>query len=83
MATLRDRFVSAAGGQAEALEHCLAAGDLAEVRRIAHGLAGRAGMFGFDRIGELALVADEADNAVLPERAAILIATLRALIQER
>jgi HPt (histidine-containing phosphotransfer) domain-containing protein len=83
MAALRARFAAAAPGEAEQLERALEAGDAEAMRRIAHGLAGRAGMFGFDALGATALRADEAKYAELPEAARALLTGLRELDQER
>lgn len=81
LAVLRERFHAMAEGEAAELEQALRLGDLEAVRRRAHGLAGRSGMFGFDELGALALAADEAQLADLPGRAIDLIAALRRLDQ--
>lgn len=83
MTALRARFAAAAPGEAEQLERALAAGDADAMRRIAHGLAGRAGMFGFDALGVTALAADEANDTHLPQAARALVSALRSLDQER
>jgi HPt (histidine-containing phosphotransfer) domain-containing protein len=83
MAQFRSRFVAAAAGEAGELEQLLQAGDHAGVRRIAHGLAGRAGMFGFHELGETARSADEADDDSLLPHGRRLLEELRALGQER
>jgi HPt (histidine-containing phosphotransfer) domain-containing protein len=82
MAALRQRFVAAAGEQAERIAALLDAGDLEGVRQLAHSLAGRSGMFGFADLGELARLADEADAEALPDRARDLVAALRGVAQE-
>ena len=82
MALLRDRFVAAAGEQADRLEHALREGDCAGARALAHGLAGRSALFGFGPLGEIARAADEADAPALPRRAAELVAALRRVAQE-
>jgi HPt (histidine-containing phosphotransfer) domain-containing protein len=83
MAALRARFAAAAPGEAEQLARALQACDTDAMRRIAHGLAGRAGMFGFDALGATALRADDATDPELPEAARALLTALRGLDQER
>lgn len=83
MAALRARFRAAAPAEATRLDRALDRGDPDGMRRIAHGLAGRAGMFGFDALGAMALRADEAADAELPEAARALLTALRELDQER
>lgn len=83
MAELRARFLADAAERADALEQLTASGDFEAGRAIAHGLAGRAGMFGFDEIGALALAAEEAAPAELPARLDELQRGLRSLAQER
>lgn len=79
MAALRQRFVAAASGQADEIEALLQRGDLEGARQVAHGLAGRSGMFGFADLGETARRVDEADTATLPRHAKKLLAALRRL----
>ena len=81
MAALRQRFVAAASGQADEIEALLGRGDLEGVRRVAHGLAGRSGMFGFADLGETARRVDEAETASLTRHAEELLAALRRLAQ--
>jgi HPt (histidine-containing phosphotransfer) domain-containing protein len=81
MAALRQRFVAAASGQADEIETLLRRGDLEGVRRVAHGLAGRSGMFGFADLGETARRVDEAETASLTRHAEELLAALRRLAQ--
>lgn len=82
MAALRRRFVGAASAQADEIEALLERSDLDGVRSLAHGLAGRSGMFGFHELGELARRVDEADTDALPSLAAELLAALRVVDQE-
>jgi HPt (histidine-containing phosphotransfer) domain-containing protein len=82
MAALRQRFVAATSGQADEIEALLQRGDLEAVRGLAHGLAGRSGMFGFAELGETARRVDEADAAALPALADELVASLRRLAQD-
>jgi HPt (histidine-containing phosphotransfer) domain-containing protein len=81
MAQLRQRFMRAAHGHADALESLLAQNDLEAARQLAHGLAGRSGMFGFGELGETARRVDEVSAAELPGYARELVAALRALPQ--
>jgi HPt (histidine-containing phosphotransfer) domain-containing protein len=83
MAALRGRFVAAAGEQADMIAAALQGGDLEAARALAHGLAGRSGLFGFAALGELARLADEADAVALPGRARELVAALRQVSQDR
>lgn len=82
MAALRQRFVASVGEQSERIGALLEVGDIDGVRALAHSLAGRSGMFGFPELGEIARAVDEADEAVLPDRARTLLAALRSLSQE-
>ena len=82
MAALRGRFVAAAGEQADRIEAALDAGDLEGARAIAHGLAGRSGLFGFVALGEVARLTDEAEEGLLRSRAAELVVALREVAQE-
>lgn len=52
MAGLRARFVVRAGEDRARLEAALAALDRVELKRLAHGLSGSAGIFGFPQITE-------------------------------
>ena len=82
MLALRRRFVAAAGGQADQLDRLLQQGDYEGVRSIAHGLAGRSGMFGFSELGETAREVDEADVAAILEPTRKLLNALRQLANE-
>lgn len=82
LAPLRARFQARAAIEAAALAEALAAGEAAEVERIAHGLAGAAGLFGFADVGAAAIAVDQAFAAGRPIDAAKvdrLIETLQAL----
>lgn len=82
LAPLRARFQARAAIEAAALAQALAAGEAAEVERIAHGLAGAAGLFGFADVGAAAIAVDQAFAAGRPIDAAKvnrLIKTLQAL----
>jgi len=82
MAALRERFVAAAGGQASELAALLQADDFEGARQLAHGLAGRSGMFGFAELGECARRVDEAGPQAVRRHAEELLAALRRLAQE-
>ncbi|MNV43636.1 Hpt domain protein [compost metagenome] len=56
---LRARFRERAGADGLALANALARGDAAEIERLAHGLAGAAGLFGYAEVGSMALQIDE------------------------
>lgn len=62
MAALRARFIARAAADRAALAEAGQAGDDAEIRRIAHGLAGAAGTFGFPEVSAAALRVEEADD---------------------
>ena len=73
MAALRARFVDQARDEAAAIACHVAAGEWQSVRDICHGLAGRAGMFGFAALGDAARAVEEAiDEGAPPERLALL-----------
>lgn len=85
MAALRQRFIASVGDQADQIEAFLASDDIEGARGIAHGLAGRSGLFGFAELGEIAREADEADEAdpsAFRHRAHELLAALRSVAQE-
>ena len=82
MAALRQRFVAAAGEQAELIETLLDSGDLEGVRAVAHGLAGRSALFGFAGLGEIALSTDEAEPEDIASHARRLLEALREVAQE-
>jgi HPt (histidine-containing phosphotransfer) domain-containing protein len=52
MAELRARFLQEAGKERERLIEAFRDDDHAAMRRIAHSLSGRAGMFGFPEVSE-------------------------------
>jgi HPt (histidine-containing phosphotransfer) domain-containing protein len=60
MARLRAQYRTRLERDGEALGSAQAAGDRAALLRIAHGLAGSAGTFGYPRISEAAHEAEEA-----------------------
>jgi HPt (histidine-containing phosphotransfer) domain-containing protein len=82
MAALRQRFIAAAAGQADEIEALLRQGELEGVRHLAHGLAGRSGMFGFVELGEAARRLDEAEAAFVALHAEELLRKLRRVTQE-
>jgi len=63
MAELRTRFVERAKEDRAALTAALVEGDHAAVRRIAHSLAGNAGIFGFPGITDAARAIEDALDA--------------------
>ncbi len=63
MAQLRERFLTRAQEERAQLIAAVAAGDGAELRRLAHGLSGSAGVFGFPEIGLDAQALEEAVDA--------------------
>lgn len=78
MAALRTRFVDQARGEAAAIARHVAAGEWQAVRDICHGLAGRAGMFGFAALGDAARAVEEAiDEGAPSDRLAPLADDLR------
>lgn len=60
MDLLRVRFAERAGADGEALRNAWASRDLDALRRIAHGLAGNAGLFGYTDLGMVARELEEA-----------------------
>ena len=82
MTALRQRFIASVGDQADQIEAFLASDDIEGARGIAHGLAGRSGLFGFAELGEIAREADEADPSAFRHRAHELLAALRSVAQE-
>lgn len=84
-AQLRARFAERGQQEATELERLAADGDWSGVRDLAHGLAGRAGMFGYGDLGELARAVEESVDAggEPKDQAMQLAASLRAVAQER
>lgn len=60
MEQLRARFILRAQDEQAAIATAVAAMDRDEVKRIAHGLSGSAGVFGFAEIGNEAQAVEEA-----------------------
>jgi HPt (histidine-containing phosphotransfer) domain-containing protein len=60
LAAIAERFAAQAGETADAIGAAMAAGNRAELARLAHSLAGRAGMFGYGAIGDAARAVEEA-----------------------
>lgn len=63
LAVIAERFAAQAGETAAAIGDSLAREDWAELSRLSHSLAGRAGMFGYGAVGEAARVVEEAIDA--------------------
>lgn len=63
MAALRERFVAQTAREARAMAEHVQAQRWDAVRDLCHGLAGRAGMFGFAALGEVAREVEEAVDA--------------------
>lgn len=63
LAAIAERFAAQAGETAAAIGAALDAGNHAELARLAHSLAGRAGMFGYGVIGDAARAVEEAVDA--------------------
>lgn len=73
------RFRDRLEADRQALAELSDSGDLEELKRIVHGLAGAAGTFGYAEIGEIAIELDDrfvAGRTVLPEELARLLAAL-------
>ena len=80
MAALRLRFRERALADADQLEAALAANDRSQAEKVAHGLAGTAGIFGYRRISEAAAAADRAFASGRPDAASAagaLVAVVR------
>jgi len=67
MAQLRKRFVARAQEERAQLIAAATVGDRAEMRRVAHGLSGSAGVFGFPEIGLDAQALEEAVDSEADE----------------
>ena len=77
MEALRLSFCARALEEADQLEAALAANDRVVIERLAHTLAGTAGLFGYQRIGAAARAVDGAfarGDAAAPDAAPALIA---------
>ncbi|WP_077147510.1 Hpt domain-containing protein [Sphingopyxis sp. KK2] len=69
LAAIAERFAAQAGETAAAIGAALDAGNHDELARLAHSLAGRAGMFGHGAIGDAARTVEEAVDAGAPAEA--------------
>lgn len=67
MAQLRERFLVRAQDERAQLIAAATRGDRAEMRRLAHGLSGSAGVFGFSEVGLDAQALEEAVDAEADE----------------
>jgi HPt (histidine-containing phosphotransfer) domain-containing protein len=73
MAALRERFRARAADDRASILAARDAGDLAEVGRLAHGLSGSGGVFGFPQLGADAQALENAiDAGAKPEDLAVL-----------
>lgn len=80
MEVLRRRFRARALEEADQLQAALATNDRAALERVAHGLAGTAGLFGYRAIGEAAAAVDAAfarSDPDAPDAAPALIEAIR------
>lgn len=80
MEALRTRFRTRALDEADQLETALAGDDRATLERLAHSLAGTAGLFGYRAIGEAAAAVDGAfarGDPDAPQAAPALIEAIR------
>lgn len=66
-AALQQRFKDLAKLQLAELETALAGQNWLTIRDVSHSLSGRAGMFGFAELGEIAQALEEAIDTNLPE----------------
>lgn len=83
MDALRLRFRARAAADAGALRDAWAERDLDALRRIAHGLAGNAGLFGYSELGDAARALDDAlgtpvEDAQLAPRLEAILALIPA-----
>lgn len=69
MAALRARFIAQVAQEAALITSHARGGAWGEVRSLCHGLAGRAGMFGFAPLGDAAREVEEAIDAEASEPA--------------
>lgn len=81
MDALRSRFRERAAADAGALRDAWEIRDRAALRRIAHALAGNAGLFGHPQLGEAARALDDAlGEPASDERLAAMLEAVFALI---
>ena len=88
MQALRRRFAASLGDHADTLEKLRADGAWGDMLSIAHGLAGRSGMFGYEVVGMAARDLEErieagAAEATLEDLLDRLVLALRTGAQER
>lgn len=80
---LRERFILQAIEEAATIERYAAEGGWLAIRDISHGIAGRAGMFGFASLTDAARALEEAIEAEedrLQEMTKLLVSRLRDLV---
>jgi HPt (histidine-containing phosphotransfer) domain-containing protein len=83
MAGLRARFCARAAAERTQIAEALASGDLPEVRRLAHGLSGSGGVFGFPEVSADAEAVEIAvDEQKEPGELAILCERLLQRLDE-
>lgn len=83
LAAIAERFAAQAAETAAEIGSALDRGDGPELARLAHSLAGRAGMFGFSAIGDAARRVEEAlDAGVSGQELACLTRGLLAHLAE-
>ena len=73
MAALRQRFLARAAADRAALIEARLNADRAAICRIAHGLAGAAGTFGYPELSAAALRVEEAEEAEPPLEALLAL----------
>lgn len=84
LAALRSTFIDRTAADLPALRAAIAAGERGDAVRIAHRLAGAAGMYGFGAFGEAASALEQALEAGADcERAVTLLAEAEALSPSR
>ncbi len=87
MAGLRARFRDRAASSSVALRAAAEAGDLTELVRLAHILAGSAGLFGYPEVGaaagEVEHAAENGDRPALARLMSELIILLEAVAHDR
>lgn len=69
LAAIAERFAAQAGETAAEIDAALDREDWAELARLGHSLAGRAGMFGYAAIGDAARQVEEAVDGGLSSEA--------------
>ena len=79
---MQEEYLTQIRSSLDQMKHDLDGGDLSSIRRTAHSLKGSAGMFGYDRVGEIGAQIEQAALAEDVTNIEPLLAELEETYQE-